>query len=90
MPCTTGALCAVLLSLSAPAPAPDHRIVVQASDPFDAHQKAVVAAEKVCTAARSNDPFGDFGTQEECIENTLSSARIVHMGYSRTALVTNP
>jgi len=85
MPCTTGALCAALLSLTAPAPAPDHQIVVVASSPYVAHQKAVDAADKVCAAARRNDPFGDFGSQDECIENSLSQAQVKHVSYSRTA-----
>jgi hypothetical protein len=80
MICASGALCAVLMSFSAPQPQPDHRIVVVASSPAEIRAKLVDAADKVCTQARANDPFGDFGSQEECIENTITHARH-HVAY---------
>jgi hypothetical protein len=77
------------MSFSAPAPAPDHQIVVVASSRIAAHAQVIDAADKVCAAARKNDPFGDFGTQDECIENTLSGTRVTHAAYSRTAQVSS-
>ena len=73
MICASGALCAVLMSFSAPQPQPDHRIVVVASSPAEIRAKLV-------DAAGANDPFGDFGSQEECIENTITHARH-HVAY---------
>jgi hypothetical protein len=37
--------------------------------------RLVTAAEDVCQAARLHDAFGDFGTQEECVENTLQTVQ---------------
>jgi hypothetical protein len=33
----------------------------------------VAAAEQLCRRARLHDLFGDFGTQEECVANTLEA-----------------
>jgi hypothetical protein len=41
------------------------------SDSRSARARAVDAAEKVCADARVHDPFDDYGTQEECVQNTL-------------------
>jgi hypothetical protein len=75
MTCTTGALCAALISFSLPAQPPQHRVVVVDSSPAVVRARLIDAASQVCAAARAHDPFGDYGTQDECIENTLNSAR---------------
>jgi hypothetical protein len=79
MTCATGALCAALISFSLPASPPEHRIVVVDSNPVVIRAKLIDAAAKVCTAARAQDPFGEFGSQDECIENTLNGARRQHI-----------
>jgi hypothetical protein len=79
MTCATGVLCAALISFSAPAASPDHRIVVVDSNPAAVRAKLLDAASQLCTAARAQDPFGEFGTQDECIENTLNGARRRHI-----------
>ena len=81
MICATGALCAALMSFSAPAPQPEHRIVVVDSNPAVVRAKLVEAASQLCSAARAQDPFGDFGSQDECIENTLNGVRRQHISY---------
>jgi len=35
------------------------------------HAQIMAAAEDVCRSARTHDPFDDFGTLDECVENTL-------------------
>jgi hypothetical protein len=35
----------------------------------------------VCAQARANDPFGDYGSQGECVEDTLDHARMRHVAY---------
>jgi hypothetical protein len=42
-------------------------------DPASKNSRAQIlaAAEDVCRRARTHDPFDDFGTLDECVENTL-------------------
>jgi len=61
--------------------AADMQIVVGGTDPQAVHSKLVQDAEQVCTHARANDPFDDFGSQQECVENTLDHARVTHRSY---------
>jgi hypothetical protein len=61
--------------------AADPQAVVSGSDPQTVHTRLVAAAEKVCAQARANDPFGDYGSQGECVEDTLDHARMRHVAY---------
>jgi hypothetical protein len=61
--------------------AADTQIVVAGTDPQTVHSKLVQAAERVCSQARASDPFDDFGSQQECVENTLDYARVTHRSY---------
>jgi hypothetical protein len=81
MTCITGAVCAALISFSAPTSAPEHRVVVVASNPAVVRARLIDAASQLCTTARAQDPFGDFGSQDECIENTINSARRQHVAF---------
>jgi len=38
----------------------------------------VAAAEDVCRSARTHDPFDDFGSFDECVENTLQGVAVRH------------
>jgi hypothetical protein len=42
--------------------------------PNQVHAKIVASANLVCTQARADDPLDDFGTQEECVDNTIRGA----------------
>jgi LmbE family N-acetylglucosaminyl deacetylase len=39
------------------------------------HVQLVAAAEQLCRSARLHDLFDDYGTQEECVENTLQGVQ---------------
>ncbi len=67
-------LSAALFLGAASAHATEYRIVVRASDHRQLWSKVLEAASKVCAKARANDPFGDFGTETECIDNTVREA----------------
>ncbi|MEJ0045091.1 MAG: hypothetical protein WDN04_02280 [Rhodospirillales bacterium] len=79
---TAGTVFAALFSLSAAAQAAETQIVVTASDPQEARTKLYEAADKLCAAARSNDPMGDYGTQEECVANSVYAARRTYVSRS--------
>jgi hypothetical protein len=50
-----------------------------------ARPQIVAAAEDVCRRARAHDPFDDFGSLDECVENTLQSIEIrQHAGDTGT------
>ena len=74
-------LFAVSLAFSAAAYAADTHIVVAGTDPQTVHSELVNAAEKLCTDARANDPLEDYGSQEECVENTIDHAQVKHRAY---------
>jgi hypothetical protein len=55
--------------------AAEMKIVSANQDPKSVRAELVAAAEQVCRAARTHDYFGDFGTQEECVQDTLDNLR---------------
>jgi hypothetical protein len=73
---------AFLASLSAVSFARAEEAKIIMVDPGDraGHAQIVAAAKQVCNAALSHDRFGDFGTQEECVQNTLDDVHPVHAG----------
>ncbi len=76
-----GALFAASFLVSVTAQAADMQLVVAASTPQALHAKLVEAARSVCAAAIAHDPFGEFGTADECIANTISGAVAVQAAY---------
>ncbi len=40
--------------------------------------QVVAAAQDVCRRARAHDPFDDFGSLDECVENTLQGVEFRH------------
>jgi hypothetical protein len=40
------------------------------------HVQLVEAAEQLCRTVRSHDLFDDYGSQEECVENTLQGVQL--------------
>jgi ribonuclease PH len=63
--------------------AADTRMLVTATDPQSTRAKLFLAANKLCAAARRHDAMDDFGTQEQCVANSVKGAR--HMYISRSA-----
>ena len=55
------------------------QIVIVGSDPAVVRTQVLHAADKLCAAAREQDPFEDFGSQDECIENSVAHARHVEL-----------
>ncbi len=72
---------AVSIAFSGAAFAADPQIVVAGTNPQTVHAEAVDAANKLCTEARANDPLDDFGSQDECVQNTLDHAQVRHRAY---------
>jgi hypothetical protein len=66
------------VTLSAAAYAADPQIIVVAdSNPKITRAKIVDAAEKVCQSAMMHDPFDDFGTLGECVDDAVHDAQPV-------------
>jgi hypothetical protein len=66
--------------------AADPQMIVAADrNPKITHAKIVDAAKKVCQSAIKYDPFGDFGSLGECVENSVHSARPVASGAETLA-----
>jgi hypothetical protein len=62
-----------LAAIPASALAADPQITL-VTTPNQVHAKIVASANLVCTQARADDPLDDFGTQEECVDNTIHGA----------------
>ncbi len=76
-----GALLAVSFLAAIPARAADPTVVI-GGDSGEAHvpwAKVIDAAEKVCRIARAHDLSGDFGTQDECVENSTRLLVVRHV-----------
>jgi len=69
-----GAACAVLLGCFSIAQAATPSIVITVNDPQELQAKLVNAAEKVCAEARAHDVFDDFGSQDECVSDTIQTS----------------
>ena len=82
MSCSAGAVCAILLAFSAPVTPVTQQVVVVDRSPAAVHAKVLTAAEQLCTKARANDPFGDFGSQDECVDNTLNNLHRRHISVN--------
>ena len=79
---TISAAC-LALTLAAPAFAANStQITITASSKQALRAKLVEAANQVCAAALARDPFGDFGSQEECVENSMRAARASRMSFN--------
>jgi hypothetical protein len=78
---TLGALAIACTLSSAAFAAGDAQIIVSASSRPALHAKLIDAANQVCATALANDPFDDFGSQEECVENSLRAVRRSHVSY---------
>jgi CO dehydrogenase nickel-insertion accessory protein CooC1 len=76
---------AVLATLSAAsvARAEEAKIIVVDADDHARYAKIVAAAEQVCKAALSRDYFDDFGSLQECMQNTRQAAHRVPASDSR-------
>lgn len=62
---------AFLLAAASMAHAEDAEIVKIDGNPNKSRAQIIAAAEEVCRIARSHDFSDDFGSQEECVDNTL-------------------
>jgi hypothetical protein len=69
------ALPVVLLCASMSAQAAQIVTTVPANDPIAAHEKLVEAATKVCKEAIAHDYFGDFGSLDECVEDSVAMVK---------------
>jgi len=65
---------AALLLLADAATAAPFQTTVTARDTTTIHAKLIAAANKLCRAARAGDLDNEFGTQEECVANTVAMA----------------
>jgi hypothetical protein len=72
---------AAAVSFAGVAMAADPQTVVTGTDPHTVRKELVAAAEHVCQQARANDPFGDFGSQDECVEDTLDHVHTRYVPY---------
>jgi hypothetical protein len=67
--------------------AEDTKILKIDPDSETSRAQIVAAAEDVCRSARTHDLFGDFGTFDECVKNTLESVEIRQpAGETRTQI----
>jgi len=48
---------------------------IPANDPRAAHDKIVEAAKKVCKEAIAHDYFGDFGSLDECVDDSVAMVK---------------
>jgi len=64
---------ALLLSLAATAQAADFQTIVRAHEGV-MHAKLVAAARDVCRKAIAHDQDGVYGSEDECVDNTLALA----------------
>jgi hypothetical protein len=84
-----GAAFAAALFLSPAAFAAESQVaespsIVVRADASTMHTKLIEAAATLCKAARAQDPFDDFGSQEECIANSVAGAHPVGKPNQRT------
>jgi len=68
-----GALLATSL-FSATTYAAEFHVVVVVNDPKTLHVKLVDAATRACQEAIARDAFGDYGTRDECVDNSVHDA----------------
>jgi hypothetical protein len=78
---TIATLFAISMLVSGAACAAESQVVIAGTDPATVHAKLLAAADKLCATARSHDPLDDFGSQDECIENTLDYVKLRHRAY---------
>lgn len=80
---------ALLLALACAAPlavtgaAAEPQVTIAGSNRAALRQAAETAADRLCAAARAHDPFNDYGSQQDCVENALDHARVQPAGYQR-------
>ncbi len=71
-----GAVCALFLGCVSVATAGETDqtgpTIVVRTDAQHLRPAVIEAAEKVCAKALENDKFYDFGTQEECVDETVT------------------
>jgi hypothetical protein len=48
---------------------------IPTNDPRAAHDKIVEAATKVCKEAIAHDYFGDFGSLDECVDDSVAMVK---------------
>jgi hypothetical protein len=69
------AFAAAILCASIAAQAAQIVTTIPANDPRAAHDKLVEAARKVCKDAIAHDYFGDFGSLDECVDDSVAMAK---------------
>lgn len=66
-----GAACALFLACASMVQAASPQIVVRYDGSRNLDAVVADAAEKVCAKALASDPFGDYGSMEECVSATI-------------------
>jgi hypothetical protein len=69
------AFTAAILCASIAAQAAQIVTTIPADNPRAAHDKIVEAATKVCKEAIDHDYFGDFGSLDECVDDSVAMVK---------------